>query len=262
MKFMPWDSDQHDKFVEARSTSARELHAMIPDQNFKSIVDLNCGTGKQTLQLAQRFPKARVLGIDRHLSASCQCQTIPNLSFKKADFLDLQNKYDLIYSNAALQWRLDHPNLIERLWSHLRPKGCFVFQIAANYDYLNPHLLIDTANEILPKHDGYKYFRHLYETPPTLTSSQYTDLLMTLGGEDIVTVSKTHSISLNNDPDTIASWAHATELIPFILHLNNSKARYFLESYLYKLRTEFGSKKVSYTFKRIIFFSRKSRNRN
>lgn len=95
MKFMPWDSDQHDKFIEARSNSVCELHAMMPDQNFKSIVDLNCGTGKQALQLAQHFPKAHVLGIDRHLSASCQSQTNQNLSFKKADFLDFQNRDDL-----------------------------------------------------------------------------------------------------------------------------------------------------------------------
>lgn len=258
---MPWDSDHYDKFIEARSASARDLQALIPDQNFKSIIDLNCGTGQQTLQLAQRFPKARILGIDRHLPKCCQDQETSKLSFKKADFLKLNNKYDLIYSNAALQWRSNHPSLIDRLWNNIKPGGCFVFQVAANYDFINPQLMIDTANEFLPKHDGYKYFRRLYDTPPTLTSAQYTDLLNALGGEDVVTISKTYSLLLSKDPNEMIKWVHATSLIPFISYLNNVKVQQFLTSYLHKLHSEFGDTKISYTFKRIICFSKKPRIR-
>ena len=56
----------------------------------------------------------------------------PNLHFEQRNILDLEGHYDLIYSNAALQWLPDHPALLARLWAHLLPGGALEVQVPAN----------------------------------------------------------------------------------------------------------------------------------
>jgi trans-aconitate 2-methyltransferase len=59
-----WDPKQYSLYRDERSRPFFELLDRIPDRAFASIVDLGCGSGELTRSLAERWPAARVLGLD------------------------------------------------------------------------------------------------------------------------------------------------------------------------------------------------------
>ena len=60
-----WDPAHYERFVEERLRPGRDLIARIEHPGPESMVDLGCGTGRLTEELAARWPGADVLGIDR-----------------------------------------------------------------------------------------------------------------------------------------------------------------------------------------------------
>jgi trans-aconitate 2-methyltransferase len=59
-----WDPDQYRRFASHRLRPALELAARLEGLEPRTIFDLGCGTGEITRILAQRWPAARVHGID------------------------------------------------------------------------------------------------------------------------------------------------------------------------------------------------------
>jgi malonyl-CoA O-methyltransferase len=94
------------------------------------VLDIGCGTGWLTGELAARFPEAAVVGIDLApgMVAVAAGQRRPNLSFLVADGEAAagQGAFDLVVSNAALQW-MDAGQVFRSVAAALRPRGLFIF---------------------------------------------------------------------------------------------------------------------------------------
>jgi trans-aconitate methyltransferase len=52
-----------------------------------------------------------------------------------------------VFSNAAIHWVEDHPSLVPRLFSLVRPGGQLVVQIPSNHNHATHRLIIETARE-------------------------------------------------------------------------------------------------------------------
>lgn len=116
--------------VSTRMLQRLDLVSLIP----KTILDLGCGTGQQTQELMQRYPKARVHALDFALPMltharkkgrwlrrpSCICGDMEHLPL--AD-----NSMDLICSSLAFQWATDPPQLYKECLRILRPGGLLMF---------------------------------------------------------------------------------------------------------------------------------------
>ncbi len=91
------------------------------------ILDLGCGDGALTAQLAELVPQGWVLGIDasKGMIQSAQKLAKPNLRFELQDInaLNYIEQFDLIFSNATLHWVKDHPRLLENCLRSLKPNG-------------------------------------------------------------------------------------------------------------------------------------------
>ncbi len=59
-----WDPDRYLAFSDERGRPFADLVARIGAEDPRTVVDLGCGTGNLTVLLAQRWPGARVLGVD------------------------------------------------------------------------------------------------------------------------------------------------------------------------------------------------------
>ena len=117
-----WDAGQYLKFEDERTRPSIDLLNRVPLKEPRNCVDLGCGPGNSTELIVKRFPSARVLGLDNSPDMLSKARgRLPDLTFEEADVATWQpnERFDLIFANAVLQWLPDHSPLLERLVSLL-----------------------------------------------------------------------------------------------------------------------------------------------
>ncbi|XXF77364.1 methyltransferase domain-containing protein [Myxococcaceae bacterium GXIMD 01537] len=134
-----WDPSQYGLFRDARKRPFFELLARVEVTAPARVADLGCGTGDLTRVLAERWPGARVVGVDSSeaMVAEAQRRVIPGrLRFELADLGQWRppGPLDVLVSNAALHWLPDHAALLGRLVGLLAPGGVLAFQVPANFE--------------------------------------------------------------------------------------------------------------------------------
>jgi trans-aconitate 2-methyltransferase len=134
---MAWDPATYLAFGAERTRPAADLLARIPLDEPKRVVDLGCGPGNSTALLRARWPDAAIDGVD----FSSEMLKDARASGIKASFIEADiarwtpdSPYDVVYSNAALQWVGEHEHLIPRLLSFVVPGGIFAVQVPRNFD--------------------------------------------------------------------------------------------------------------------------------
>jgi trans-aconitate 2-methyltransferase len=129
-----WNPTQYLKFADERSRPFFDLLAQVNRPACRFVVDLGCGTGHLTKTLLERWPTARVLGVDH--SAEMLAQAEPLSEAGRLDFVrgeieswSISEPVDLIVSNAALHWVGSHETLLPRLAAMLAPGGTLAVQM-------------------------------------------------------------------------------------------------------------------------------------
>ncbi len=109
------------------------------------ILDLGCGDGALTSQLAALTPQGAVVGIDASygMIETAKSYHAENLSFEVGDIngLNFENEFDIIFSNAALHWIKNHEALIEKVFLVLKSGGIMRFNFAVEGNCANFLLL-------------------------------------------------------------------------------------------------------------------------
>jgi trans-aconitate 2-methyltransferase len=129
------------------------------------ILDLGCGDGVLTAELAALVPDGFVQGIDgsRSMIETASKLEKNNLSFKVQDInnLDYVNEFDVVFSNATLHWIKDHKRLLKYVYASLKPNGILRFNFGAEGNCVNFIRIIQAAMQ-LPEYA--QYFSG-FETP-------------------------------------------------------------------------------------------------
>ncbi len=107
-----WDAAEYSRRSSLQEAMAQEVIALLDLKNAGRILDVGCGDGKITAQIASRCPQGSVVGIDpsREMIGFAESHfgpaTLPNLRFEVADArcLPFQNEFDLVVSFNALHW--------------------------------------------------------------------------------------------------------------------------------------------------------------
>jgi len=110
-----------------------------PHQAFQPerILDVGCGPGNSTRVLKDRFSHARVIGIDNSENMIEKAKADhPDMEFRlcdvSGDLAELEGDYDIVFSNACLQWVPNHHQLLKKLMDLLRKNGVLAVQIPYN----------------------------------------------------------------------------------------------------------------------------------
>ena len=116
--------------VSRRMLERLELVTLEP----RAVLDLGCGTGEQTQQLLQRYPKAAVHALDfalpmlGHARKKGRWLRRPRCICGDMEQLPLaDDSMDLICSNLAFQWASDPVLLYKECLRVLRPEGLLMF---------------------------------------------------------------------------------------------------------------------------------------
>lgn len=252
---MPWNPDQYHKFQAERSAPFDDLLKLVDIRPNLKVVDLGCGSGELTQRLADSLPESEVLGLDSSSQMLAKANSVKRagLTFKLGDQATLSGTWDLIFSNAALQWSENHPGLIAHLYGRLAPGGQIAVQVPSNHTHISHRLIIETAQEE-PFQSALKGFVRI---SPVLTIDEYARLLFNLGAEQITVFEKVYAHVLD-DSDAVVEWVSGTALVPYFERLGAEKQA-FLDIIHKKFHTAMPGQPVFYPFKRILFSARKPR---
>ncbi|OQD93556.1 hypothetical protein PENSOL_c031G04670 [Penicillium solitum] len=103
-----------------------ELHN-APVTSPQNILDLGTGTGIWSLDIAEKFPNAHVIGND--ISPIQPSWVAPNIEFIVEDFESewqyKENHFDFIHGRCLAGCVADWPRFISRIFDHVKPGGYF-----------------------------------------------------------------------------------------------------------------------------------------
>jgi trans-aconitate 2-methyltransferase len=255
---MPWNPEIYNKFKDIRYQPFYDLAALVKPANGMKAIDLGCGTGEQTAILADKFPAAHFLGVDSSaemLEKSKSLET-ERLHFRKAtteETLNAGEKWDLIFSNAAMQWSNDHGTLFPKLINLLNRDGQFAVQMPVQPENKLNKILIELVNE-----EPFKtYLKGYTRDSPVLSIDEYAQLLFDGGLENIQIMQKVYPI-ITNDHDTLYNFISGSALIPYIERLEGEQKELFIKTYKERIAVSFPKLPAIYSFKRLLLYGIKA----
>jgi len=252
---MPWDPEQYHKFQAERSAPFFDLLSLVEVRSNLKVVDLGCGSGELTRQLAEVLPNSHVTGLDSSEqmldAARASSFSSPNLHFEQRDQSQLTGEWDLIFSNAALHWSEDHAELIPHLYRRLKPGGQVAVQVPSNHNHISHQIYREAASEE-PFKSILKGFQRY---APVLSIDDYARLLFNCGAESIVVFERVYAHVLE-DSDAVVEWISGTALVPYFERLGEHKEE-FVAVIRRKMRAALPDSPVFYPFRRTFFSARK-----
>jgi trans-aconitate 2-methyltransferase len=132
-----WNAEDYARSSAGQQKWARELIAKLHLQGNERLLDIGCGDGKVTAEIASYLPRGTVLGVDSSPEMISLAQSLyptvdyPNLCFQLADAsaLNFDNEFDVVFSNATLHWVLDHRPVLKGIARSLTPNGKVLLQM-------------------------------------------------------------------------------------------------------------------------------------
>ena len=252
-----WDPAQYLKFAAPRFRPAMDLLARVTVEAPKTVYDLGCGAGNVTRLLAQRWPDARVVGVDDSAEMLAQaakeapgivwqCQSVASWTPEQAA--------DLIYSNAALHWLPDHQALFPRLMGCLTPGGVLAVQMPRNFSEPS-HALIRETVAGGPWRDR---LAPLVQPSPVAAPEYYYDLLAPLAAELDMWETQYQHVLEGEDP--VKEWTKGTWLKQFLDALDEGDRPAFEADYAVRLRKAYPRRadgKTVFPFRRLFIVARR-----
>jgi len=238
---MSWDPNQYLKFAAPRERPALDLLARVPIGNPGRVYDLGCGTGNTTRLLQQRWPRARITGVDSSpdmlavaRAASAESKARYPLEYIQGDLSIWLpgDPVDLFYSNAALHWLGGHETLFPKLMRSLMPHGVLAVQMPTGQDQPRLAVLAELAarpqwrDRLLPL---------LF--PKVAAMADYYDLLAPHGRSLDIWQSEYLIVLSGEDP--VAEWTRGSSLGPLLAALDADEGKMFYDEYAARMRAAY-----------------------
>jgi trans-aconitate 2-methyltransferase len=228
-----WDPVRYLRFSDERSRPFFDLVSRIGASAPTIVVDVGSGPGHLTAPLADRWPGARIVGIDSSptMIAKAREHASSRVQFLLADLRSWRpaEPVDVILSNAALQWVPDHRSLLPRFLKFLGEDGWLAFQVPANFDEPSHRLLRELALE--PR---FATATRNVEWPAAAEPIDYVSDLAALGCR--VEAWETTYLHILPGSDPVFDWISGTGARPVLDALVGGERAAFVSEYKARLR--------------------------
>lgn len=251
---MNWNADKYLAFKSERTQPSVDLAGRIPLQSPGKIIDIGCGPGNSTEQLKIRYPSAHIIGADNSESmVKAARENYPDMDFIHLDasteLTGIREKFDVVFSNACIQWIPDHPRLLTEMSSLLSVGGVLAVQLPMIYDEPIHRILLETA-----KSDKWRGklggARNFY----TLSPEEYYDILADIS-PDFSMWQTTYFHRMKSHRDII-EWYKGTGMRPYLESLSPEESEEFEEEIFRRVTEEYrvqANGEIIFRFPRLFF---------
>jgi trans-aconitate 2-methyltransferase len=248
-----WDPTVYHRFGDERARPFHDLVARIGARAPRTVTDLGCGPGELTAGLAQRWPAARITGLDSSPEMIGKAQALgAPVEFTVADVGDWQPgpDTDVVVSNAVLQWVPGHRALLDR-WIRALPSGAwFAMQVPGNFDAPSHRAL-----RALARSAPYaQTVGGIVREAPVDDAAGYADLLIEAGAAvDAWETTYVHLLADTGPEHPVLRWMEGTALRPVKAALEEPAWRDFRAALDATLAAEYPARNgyVAFPFRRI-----------
>jgi len=249
-----WDPAVYRRFGAERSRPFFDLTGRIGAERPRSVVDLGCGPGELTLTLAERWPQARVTGVDS--SAEMIDRAVAHGGpawFQLGDVRDWKPgpDVDVLVTNATLQWVDGHRDLLARWATELAPGAWLAMQVPGNFDAPSHRALRAVA--------ALHGVAHVTREAPVDTPDGYADLLLAAGAEvDAWETTYLHLLPADGGDHPVLRWMEGTALRPVKAALDENAWQSFRAELAGELTAAYPAAHgyVAFPFRRIFVVAR------
>lgn len=258
-----FDAKKYEKASVHQKEWGKQIIAQLELGGSERILDLGCGDGALTAQLAQRVPAGYVIGVDSSeaMLELAKRNESGNLSFMRQDINELaySDEFDLIFSSATLHWIKDHPRLLDNTFRALRNGGVARFNFAGNG---NCGALILVLHEIMSRPAFRQYFAG-FEWPWFMPAVDEYQALVDRTPFSEARVWEENADRFFPDAQAITKWIDQPSLVPFLPNVNPPDRPLFRDAVVERMLEETKQADGRYfeTFRRINVLARKSTTR-
>ncbi|NUO91235.1 MAG: methyltransferase domain-containing protein [Dermatophilaceae bacterium] len=241
-----WDPRQYAVFTGHRGRPFADLLARVDADDPRLVVDLGSGPGELTLGLTQRWPNARVVGVDsspemlaraRDLDVDGRVEWV-EAAAEDWDPTESAGAVDVLVTNATLQWVPSHLRLIPSWVAALAPGGTFAMQVPSNFDAPSHRLM----REVAARHPRADDLRPGLARAQAVAQPQtYAALLLDLSRDvDVWQTTYEHVLAADPDgPHPVLEWVRGTGLRPVLGVLDEREQQGFVADYEKELETAY-----------------------
>jgi len=251
-----WSPATYLKFEDERTRPARDLLAQVRLAQPRQIVDMGCGPGNSTELLVERFPAARVLGLDSSPNMLAEARIrLPQANFETADAETWLPRpdVDLVFANAIYQWVPDHLAILPRVLEALPEGAVLAVQMPDNLGEPTHRLMAEVAQS----GPWAEKLRDAPRQPLAPVATFYAALRPFARRLDIWHTVYNHVL---DDAAAIVEWVRATGLRRFVDPLGAAERQAFLDRYLVRVAAAYPPApdgKVLLRFPRLFFVAQR-----
>jgi trans-aconitate 2-methyltransferase len=221
-----WNDAQYLKFGDERTRPARELLVRVPLGRAAVVVDLGCGPGNSTALLRERWPDAKLTGIDNSPEMLERARRdFPSIEWILGDAggYRASEPVDLLFANAVLHWLPHHATLFPSLIEQVRTGGVLAVQMPQSFQEPSHRLMREVRARLMPGRS------EVTAATPVESAAFYYDLLAPRA--TAVDIWRTTYEHVMPDAAAIVEWVKGTGLRPYLDGLTEGERAAYLSEY-------------------------------
>lgn len=255
-----FDGEKYKKASKHQKEWGNSLIAQMSLKGNENILDLGCGDGVLTEQLALHVPDGAVLGVDASDGMIQTAKKIEknNLNFQQMDInnMDFKEEFDVIFSNAALHWIKDHALLLQHSFQALKSGGRIYWNFAGDGTCRTFNAVMQ---EMIDQPEYQKFFQG-FAWPWFMPSKAEYDLLAGTIDFCDVKIIEENKDRYFIDVDEMVGWIDQPCIVPFIQNIPDEKKEAFRQEVIKRMtaRTQQSDGTCFETFRRINVYAKKA----
>ncbi|MEE3719900.1 methyltransferase domain-containing protein [Tumidithrix elongata RA019] len=226
---MNWDADLYLQFAKERTRPSSDLISRINLLQPQRIIDLGCGPGNSTAMLRQKWLQADITGLDNSpemIAAASKSYPSEKWVLSNIASWSAEIPFDLVFSNATLQWLPNHGKLFAHLFSQVALGGALAIQVPAHYQSPLRQVVDEVSKDPL-------WSDRMDRARNALTFERprfYYDVLQPLA--KYLEIWETEYYHVMDSPKAIVNWFRGTGLRPFLGSLESEQQKEKFEQML------------------------------